>query len=388
MIKTSLKDFDVEGKNVLLRADLNIPFHDGKILSDHRLQAIIPTIDFLLKKGAHIILITHRGRPEQPSSSLSTEQLIPWFEKHGYNFTFAPTIKRAQALIKNNHSLILIENLRFFPGEKKHDKEFAQELAALGDFYVNDAFASLHRNDASISLIPKYFPPERRTVGFLVQQELDKLDSLIHSPEKPFALLIGGNKIETKLPLIQNLIDKIDMLFLCPAIVFTFLKALKEPFGKSLTNDKYLDQCNSILDLAQSNNIKIHFPIDYQIAMNNFQGPLSYVPANELPDNAVGINIGPQTVELFAREFKNAKTILYNGLMGDIARPETVDSTCALYNEISQTKANTIIAGGDSVAAAELCNVIDKIDWCSTGGGSVIEYLSGKPLPGIKSLQE
>jgi len=175
---------------------------------------------------------------------------------------------------------------------------------------------------------------------------------------------------------------------LCPAIVFTFLKAQRQEVGKSLVDNTLFERCKEILHKAQQNNVPVFFPIDYLIAMNSFTGPLSYVPANEIPSHGVGINIGPQTIDLFAQELKKAKTILYNGLMGDLDYPKTVQGTCNLFEKIAQTDAHTIIAGGDSVAAAQFCNVIDEIEWCSTGGGATIAYLSGQPLPGLVALEK
>lgn len=386
MLESKLNGLNLAGKRILLRADLNVPIRNGTIIDEYRLREVLPTINLILNKGASIAIITHIGRPEKPTPDLSTKQLVPWFEKQGYEIVFASTIKDAHTKLNKGNRLVLLENLRFFSGEKGKDKEFAQALATLGDYYVNDAFATMHRDDASITLVPNYFPFEKRTIGLLAQKELDKLNTLLHTPKHPFALILGGGKVQTKLPLLFNLIDKVDMLFLCPAIVFSFLKAQGESVGKSLVDDASLDHCKEILNTAQATNVKVFFPIDYQVAMNSFEGPLSYVPANEIPDNAVGMSIGPQTVDLFASEFNNAKTILYNGLMGDVGRPETIDGACKLFHAMAQTKAHTIIAGGDSVAAAHLCKVID-IEWCSSGGGATIAYLSGHPLPGLVALE-
>jgi phosphoglycerate kinase len=246
----------------------------------------------------------------------------------------------------------------------------------------------MHRDEASITVVPLYFPFEKRTIGLLAQRELETLTTLLHNPEHPFALIIGGGKVQDKLPLLFNLMAKINMLFLCPAIVFSFLKAQGEAVGKSLVDDSLLDQCKKIMAIALENNVKLFFPIDFQIAMNSFDGPLSYVPSNEIPDNGVGISIGPQTVDFFANEFKKAKTILYNGLMGDVGRKQTLEGACGVFRAMAMTNSHTIIAGGDSVAAAKVCNAIDDITWCSTGGGATITYLSGKPLPGLIALEK
>jgi len=387
MLESKLNGLDLTGKRVLLRADLNVPLRNGKILDDYRLHKLLPTLNLIGQKGGSVVLITHIGRPDTVDPALSTKQLIPWFENRGYQIVFASTIEDAHKKFDEGNRLVLLENLRFFPGEKGKDSKFAQGLATLGNYYVNDAFATMHRDDTSITLAPKYFPFERRTIGLLVQQELETLNKLLHDPKQPFTLIIGGGKVQTKLPLLFNLIDKIDMLFLCPAIVFSFSKAQGEPVGKSLIDDTALDLCREIMNTAKVNNIKLFFPIDYQIAMNGFDGPLSYVPANEIPDNGVGISIGPQTVDFWTKELSKPKTILYNGLMGNVERKETLEGACGLFRAMAQTKAHTIIAGGDSVAAANFCNVMGDIEWCSTGGGATIAYLSGEVLPGLIALE-
>lgn len=388
MITSKLNDLDLTNKRVLLRADLNVPIRNSQIMDDYRLRNLLPTINLIHQKGGKIVLITHIGRPKQPNPALSTKQLIPWFEKNGYQIVFSPTLEDAHKKIDEGYPLVLLENIRFFPGEKVKDKQFAQSLAALADYYVNDAFATMHRDDASITVVPHYFPPENRTIGLLAERELIHLNRLLHHPIHPFALIIGGGKVKDKLSLLFNLLDKIDMLFLCPAIVFTFLKAMGETVGKSLVNNAALDRCKEIMNAAKTNNVKLFFPIDFQIALDSFDGPFSYVPANEIPDNGVGISIGAQTVALFANEFKEAKTILYNGLMGDIGREQTLTGACSIFHAMTTTKAHTIIAGGDSVAAAHFCSVIDKIEWCSTGGGATIDYLTGQSLPGLVALEE
>jgi len=388
MIESTLHNTNLSDKHILLRADLNVPIKNGTIVNDFRMLKLLPTIKTILNNDGNIVLITHIGRPTKPDPSLSTKQLVPWFEKHGYTVTFCPTLEDAQSKIKEGNRFILLENLRFFPGEQGKDQAFAKKLASLGDYYVNDAFATMHRDDASITLVPQLFPLDQKTIGLLAEQELKKLSMILHNTARPFALIIGGGKVETKIPLLSHLIDKIDMLFLCPAIVFSFLKAQGEPVGKSLINPAALDQCKDMLKAAQERNVSVFFPIDYQIAMNTFEGPLSQVPANEIPENGVGISIGSQTVDLFAQEFNKAKTIVYNGLMGDIGRPETIETACALFKAMAHTKAHTIIAGGDSVAAAQECDVLDTIEWCSTGGGATIAYLSGERLPGLTALEQ
>ena len=236
MIHSSqLPTLDLNRKRVILRADLNVPLNDGKILNDYRLQAILPTLELIRKKNGRVVLMTHIGRPKNYNSSLSTQLLIPWFSARGYAVSFAKDPAQAKMLGQDeNNTFILLENLRFFPGEKAQDISFAQSLADCGDFYVDDAFASMHRNDSSIWLVPQLFAQSHRSFGLLVEKELKMLDKLIHDPKKPFLLILGGGKVADKLPLLENLLDRVTDILLCPAIVFTFLKAQGIEVGKSL----------------------------------------------------------------------------------------------------------------------------------------------------------
>jgi len=378
----------LKNKRVFLRADLNIPIHDGVIKDDYRLQAIVPTIDLILQKGGKIILATHIGRPKNHEPALSTKHLIPWFKnhnyKHHYKIEYEPDLDAAHAKSYNDFdTILLLENMRFYPGEKKSDPLFAQQLAQLGDYYVNDAFALVHRHDTSITLVPELFAPDQRTIGLLIEKELRALQRLLENPAKPFTLILGGGKVADKLPLLYALIDQIDTVLLCPATVFTFLKTQNKPVGLSLVDTTKLDSCKQFILEAHQKKINVMMPIDYQIADKSFDGPLSLVSADRFPADGVGISIGPDTAKLFAQEIQKAGTIFFNGLMGSINRPETLQGADALFKAMIASPGVTIVGGGDSVAAARLLQVNDQLDFLSTGGGATLAYLTGQELPGL-----
>ncbi|HZW61055.1 MAG TPA: phosphoglycerate kinase, partial [Candidatus Babeliales bacterium] len=313
-LSSELPHVDLEGMRVLLRADLNVPIANTHILNDYRLKAIVPTLELIKKKGGKIILATHIGRPTSFTANLSTSLLLPWFKHHGYTIAYEANLQTA---VDKSHTfdtdILLLENLRFFPGEKEGDATFAQTLANMGDYYVNDAFALLHRSDTSITLVPQLFQKDRRTIGLLIEHELRMLNRLIEKPKKPFVLALGGGKVADKLPLLDSLIDSVDTILLCPAIVFTFLKAQGKQTGKSLVDDAAVEECKKILEKADQKKVSMIFPQDYQIARNSFYGPLSLTDAQQFPADGVGISIGPKTIELFAQKIEQAQTIFYNG---------------------------------------------------------------------------
>ena len=382
-----LPTWDIQNKRIILRADLNVPLENGVISNDYRLQSLKPTLDYIRQHGGTTTILTHIGRPESPTPALSTKHLLPWFKDNGYVVTWCATIQEAQAaLINNNQSFILLENLRFFPGEKDHDTNFARDIAQLGDFYLDDAFASLHRDDSSITLVPTFFPPEKRSVGLLVEKELTMLDKLMISSKKPFALVTGGGKVTDKIPLLFNMLNKVTDILLCPATVFSFLYAQGKECGISLIDKNAATSCNEIITRAQQQNVTIHFPLDYQMSLDNTQGEIVIVDAHNIPHNGIGLSIGPKTIERYSHIIRNAHTIFFNAAMGFPSRPETTVGTQALLHAIAQSNGFSVIGGGDSVAAAQKLQLDGQIDYLSTGGGATLTYLSGQELPGLKVL--
>ncbi len=386
-LHSQLPTYNLKNQRVLVRADLNVPLENGIILDDYRLQSIRPTLDLILQHQGKIILMTHIGRPKQPTKQLSTQNLVSWFEKHGYDIEFAPTLEDASRKVAaKTASIILLENLRFFPGEKVQDVHFAQQIAALGDFYVNDAFATMHRSDSSITLVPNYFEIDKKTIGLLVEKEIAMLNKLLAAPKKGFVLIIGGGKVADKLPLLANLLDKVETILLCPALVFTFLKALGKPVGKSLVDDTSLQLCNQLLEKAQQKGTKLVFPVDYQMATDLITGPLEIVESDQFPPNGIGMSLGPQSIEIFSQYIQNAQTIFYNAAMGFFSRPQTIQAAETLLTTIAKNKGLTIIGGGESVALAQKMALEHKVTYLSTGGGATLTYLSGKELPGLLAL--
>ena len=227
ILESRLKTWNLAGKRVFVRADLNLPIHDGIITNDFRLRQIQQTIDYIIRQGGIVVLASHLGRPIKPDSRYSLQQLIPWFKMHGYSITFAESVEQAHALMQTREpgSILLLENLRFFPGEHINDLYFAQTVAQLADYYVDDAFGTLHRNETSIALLPRLFKEDVRTIGFLVEHELEMLNKILINPAKPFVLIMGGCKVNDKINLIEHLLNSVDTILLCPAIAFSFMKA-------------------------------------------------------------------------------------------------------------------------------------------------------------------
>ena len=315
--------------------------------------------------------------------------LFPWFEKQGYSITFCATLEdvHAQQKAATPGSILLLENLRFFKEEREESLSFAQQLAQLADWYVDDAFGALHRHDTSITLLPEQFASEKRTIGFLVEKELGILSEFLQNPQHPVCIILGGNKIATKLPLIKNLLTIADHIILCPAIVFTFLKALGKPVGKSVVDQEVIDVARTILHRAPQENCDVHFPVDYQVAQSTISGPLSIALADQFPSEGMGISIGPETEKLFAEIISSSKTTFFNGAIGFIDRTETLQGMGAVLTAMANGPGTSLVTGGDSLAALDQLG-ISGITHTITGGGSALAYLSGKMLPGLKPFMD
>lgn len=387
-MKSNFNNLDLKNKTALLRIDANVPIHQGVILNDQRLFTSLPTINLLLDRGAQVVILTHMGRPKKSSDALSTKQLVSWFQDNGFDIYFAPSIAEAQKYKNEGKRLILLENLRFFPGEKNQDMQFAQQLAQLGDVYVNDAFGTLARNDTSLTLLPNLFDEKHKTIGLLVEHELTMLNNIIEKAKKPFYLIIGGGKAATKIPLIQQLLPKVTSVFLGPAIVFTFLKAQGKKVGSSLVDDASVNLCKDIIMQAEQMGISLEYPLDYIIAERTFDGPLEVTENTQIPDGYVGVSIGPKTAIQWTQKILKAQTIVCNGLMGTVKRIETLAFIKEVFQALSQTEATTIIAGGDSVAALYYFRLACEIDYLSTGGSATLAYIANTPLPALKALED
>jgi phosphoglycerate kinase len=346
----------------------------------------LPTIDYIIKNNGTIILATHIGRPKVFDPALSTQHLMPWFRKKGYSIAFVQTPE--EAALKSNKpqcpSILLLENMRFFPGEQQHNIEWAERLHACAEWYVNDAFASLHNDDTSLTLLPRLFPQEKKTIGFLVEKELAALSRLRYNPNRPFLVILGGGKPAKKLPFLQHLLSLVDTVLLCPPLVFPFLKAQEKSIGASFIEEKAMPIAERILQSPLAK--KILFPIDFQVAQNAPDGPLSYTLNPAIADHDVGIAIGPQTTDVYQHCIAQAQTILFNGPMGFADRPETMYATHQLLCAMAASPAYTVVGGGDSIAAAFNAHSADQINFLSTGGGATLAYVSGAALPALDSI--
>lgn len=370
-ISMLIRDWDVYLKQVLVRIDGNIPLTaEGAIQDDFRLKAILPTIQLLQEKGARITVITHLGRPHGIDMCLSTRPIQQWFLHHGYS------------------SVSVQENLRFSEGEKNYDKDFARSLAQGMDFYVNDAWGVMHRKDTSITLVPELFSQGKRSYGLLVEKELQALHKLRSRPSKPYIVIIGGGKIETKLPYLFDLIQHQapDMIFLLPAVSIPFSAVQNTEIGNSSCTQDQLEQAALFLKRTQEKNIRVILPQDYTYVRGDFYGAYDTCDVNSVPCDALLLGIGPKTLSLYEPYIRNAGTIFVNGACGLNWRPETMDSFRALLQLITLSKGYTVVGGGNSVAEVAELDLLDAFGFCSTGGGSTLAYISGDSLPGLEVL--
>lgn len=362
--------FQCAEKRVFLRVDLNVPLKGEYIEDDFKLKAIQETLNFLLKKKCTVILATHIDRPDHPQPEFSTRHLVPWFIHHGYHIQYCATLEEVHQKTKQNqNTILLLENLRFFPGEIAGGSQFALQLRSLADFYVNDAFGMLHRHDCSVVALPELFEPSHKTFGFLIEKELSLAQKLLH-PKPPFCLLVGGGKGEDKFPFIQTLLPKLDSLLLCPGIDRIFIQ-------NNLTAE-------SIQSSAQKERILIELPEDYLVGKSLTQGPFIIKKKSQLSNHDFTISIGPETQKKYASLIRKSKTVFYNGLMGTLENSETLTGIHAIFTAMQECDF-ALVGGGDSTAAARKLG-FEKSLHLSTGGGSLLAYLSNQKLPALEAL--
>jgi phosphoglycerate kinase len=392
-----LTESDLAGKRVLVRADLNVPLDDsGKITDDTRIRAALPTVQDLIKKNAKVILCSHLGRPKaQVKDSL---RLTPVANRLSelLGQTVVKTddcigdAVKAQIDALQNGQVALLENLRFHAGEEKNDPEFTKQLAALADVYVNDAFGTAHRAHASTEGVTHYLKPS--VAGYLIEKELQYLQSAIENPQKPLAAIIGGSKVSSKIGVIETLLEKVDKLLIGGGMIFTFYKASGLNVGKSLVEDDKLELAKSLEAKAKEKGVEFLLPTDVVIA-DNFAADANSqtVSIDAIPDGWMGLDIGPDSIKLFQDALSDCKTVIWNGPMGVFEFDKFAVGTEAIarsLSDLTKTGATTIIGGGDSVAAVEKVGVADQMSHISTGGGASLELLEGKELPGITALDD
>ena len=409
-----LKTLNLNKKRIFLRADLNIPLKNDQILQDFKLEAILPTIDFILKNEGKIVLATHIGRPEPGNKSdlleksLSTKILIPWFKNRGYNIDYEPDLIMAEKKShQNSNSILLLENLRYFVGERENSIKFAELLAATADLYVNDAFGNIHRTDTSTTLLAKQFSPTKRSFGLLIEKELKNLDQIRLNKSDNFVVVLGGIKIKDKIKMLENLMTNTDKqkaraFIIGGGIALAFLKTKGLNVGNIELDEQTLGMAEKILHNAQENDVEIILPVDQIIKDARVEasmveasivgnaGVAEIVDVEKIPTSAKCIDIGPKTIKLFSQEIKKASVIFTNGTMGIYDMQGGEVGTQSILQAITDANALAIVGGGDATAATCIFGLQDKMDFLSTGGGATLKYLGCKnpeqEMPGLQAM--
>ncbi|GAB6282617.1 MAG: phosphoglycerate kinase [Ignavibacterium sp.] len=397
MDKKTIDDIELKNKRVLVRVDFNVPFDENnKITDDKRIVESLPTIKKIISEGGKVILMSHLGRPKgkrDPKYSLApvSKKLSELINK---DVKFAPDCIgediKAMTLELKPGEILLLENLRFHEEEEKNVPEFAKQLAELGDVYVNDAFGSAHRAHASTEGITKYI--QTCVAGYLMQKELNYLGKAIANPKRPFCAILGGAKISGKIDVINNLIDKVDILIIGGGMAFTFFKAQGLEIGKSLLESEKVQLASDLLNKLKSSKLKFLLPVDVVVASEfKNDSPSEVVKVENIPADKMGLDIGPETIKLFKETILNSKTIVWNGPMGVFEFDNYAKGTFEIANSLAEATekgAITVIGGGDSAAAISKAGLEDKVTHVSTGGGASLEFLEGKILPGVAALND
>ncbi len=390
--KKTVEDLNVKGKKVLVRCDFNVKIEDGVITSDKRVVASLPTIRYLIDNGAKVILCSHLGRPKgvfDPAFSMAP--VAECLAKHlGQEVKLAKDVvgESAQALAAElkDGEVLLLENVRFEPGETKNDPELSKKFAALADLYVNDAFGSAHRAHSSTAGVADYLPS---AVGYLIQKEIKFIGGALENPVRPLVAVLGGAKVSDKIGVITNLIDKCDTIIIGGGMAYTFFKAMGHSIGTSLLDEDNIENAKLMMEKAKEKKVNFLLPVDNIIATEyDKDATFMRIYSDSIPDGWMGLDIGPVTSELFAKSLQKAGTIIWNGPMGVSEMPNFANGTIAVAKAIAESGAISIIGGGDSAAAITKLGFADKMSHISTGGGASLEYLEGKELPGIACIDE
>lgn len=392
----TIKDFDIQGKRVLVRVDFNVPLDSElKITDDTRIQAALPTINHILSQGGSVVLMSHLGRPKSgPEAKYSLSCLVNHLticlglDVQFTNDCVGEESHRKSSSLKAGE-VLLLENLRFYSEEKQGNEAFAGQLAKHGDFYVNDAFGTAHRAHASTSVIAKFFEG-RKAFGLLMARELENLQKVVESPKKPFTAVIGGAKVSSKISIIENLLPKISSLIIGGGMSYTFIKAMGGKVGNSLIEEDYLETALKVLNIAEESGVRVFLPEDSVIA-DSFDNNANRksVLSDEIPEGWMGLDIGPEATNHYAACLRESRTILWNGPMGVFEMENFETGTHEVANAIVESTergAYSLVGGGDSVAAVNKYNLKDHVSYVSTGGGAMLEYIEGKILPGVAAI--
>ena len=397
--KKTVDDINVKGQKVLVRCDFNVPLKNGVITDENRINAALPTIQKLIADGGKVILCSHLGKPKgEPKPELSLAPVAKALsEKLGKEVIFAAddnvvgeNAKKAVDKM-NDGDVVLLENTRYRIEETKNGEAFSEELGSLADIFVNDAFGTAHRAHCSTVGVVSYV--KEAVAGYLIGKELKYLGNAVEDPARPFVCILGGAKVDSKLPVIENLLTKADTLIIGGGMAYTFLASKGYGVGNSLVDETKIDYCKDMMKKAEEKGVKILLPIDCTV-ISDFPNPIDapvdveFVDADKIPADKEGVDIGPKSAELFANEVKTAKTVVWNGPMGVFENPTLAAGTLAVAKALAETDAVTVIGGGDSAAAVNNLGYGDKMTHISTGGGASLEFLEGKELPGIAALND
>ena len=387
--KKTIEDIDVKGKRVLVRCDFNVPLKDGVITDENRLNGALPTIKYLVKNGAKVILCSHLGKDASKSLAPVAKRLS---EMLGQEVKFprdeevvGANAKAAVVEMKDG-DVILLENTRCRKEETKNEDNFSKELASLADVFVNDAFGTAHRAHCSTVGVTKYI--DTAVCGYLIQKELKFLGEAVNSPVRPFVAILGGSKVSDKIAVINNLLEKVDTIIIGGGMAYTFLKAQGYKIGTSLCEDDRLDYAKEMIEKAAAKGVKFLLPVDHRVAAEFKDVEATVTEGQDIPDGFMGLDIGPKTEALYAEAIKDAKTVVWNGPMGVFEFENYNKGTIAVAKAMADADATTVIGGGDSAAAVNTLGFGDKMTHISTGGGASLEFLEGKTLPGIAALND
>ena len=393
MNKKSVKDVVVKGKRVFCRVDFNVPMKDGQVTDDTRIRAAIPTIQYLIEQGAIVILASHLGRPKGQAveelrltpvakrlSELLGKEVKKTDEAHGESV-------KAEIATLSEGDVLLLENVRFYPGEEKNDPELAKAFAELADLFVNDAFGAAHRAHASTEGIAHYIPA---VAGFLLEKELEVLGKALTNPERPFTAIIGGSKVKDKIGVIDNLLDKVDNLIIGGGLAYTFIKAQGHEIGKSLLEEDKIDLALSFINKAKEKGVNFYIQVDAVVADEfSADANIKVVSIEDIPADYLALDIGPKTAEIYRDVIQKSKLVIWNGPMGVFELEPYAAGTKAVAEALAQSKDTySVIGGGDSAAAVEKFNLADQMSHISTGGGASLEFMEGKALPGVVALND
>lgn len=391
MEKKTIRDIDIYDKKVLVRVDFNVPLEDGKITDDTRIVEALPTINFLIEKGASLILMSHLGRPDgevKPEFSLKPVydrlcELLPSVKVFMAEDVVGDDAKEKAKNLKSGE-ILLLENVRFEKGEELNDKEFSEKLASLGEFYVNDAFGTAHRKHASTYGVAMLLP---NAIGFLIDRELKMISGTIENPKRPMVAILGGAKVKDKIGIVSSLLNTANTIIIGGGMAFTFLKAKGFEIGKSLCDDEQLEYCKEILKEAEEKKVEILLPVDVVVSDSIDSNSGDYISEINVPSDKMGVDIGKLTIKKFVKTIKKAKTVIWNGPMGVFENVAFSEGTYKVAKAVAKCHGKTIVGGGDSVSAIVNMGLKKKISHLSTGGGASLKLFEGKVLSAVDIIE-